>query len=132
VPRHLHRDALRDARADEIADGGSPKVEEIKALKPRAIIVSGDGAAARLRANPAWQSVEAVAAGRVYEWPRLPYSWGSRPPSVNRLPGLVWLAYKASDRAFDAAFYAEIRGLFRDCYHLELTEPQMRKVLGSE
>ena len=106
-------------------------VEEIKALRPNTIIVSGAGAAARLRENPAWQSVEAVAAGRVYEWPQLPYSWGSRPPSINRLPGLVWLAYKASDRAFDAAFYAEIRGFYRDFYHLELTESQMRIVLGA-
>ena len=107
-------------------------VDEIKALNPSAIVVSGDGAAARLRANPAWQSVDAVAAGRVYEWPRLPYGWGSRPPSVNRLPGLVWLAYTASNRAFDAAFVAEIRGFFREFYHLELTDAQMQKVLRSE
>lgn len=107
-------------------------IAEIKALRPNIIIVSGAGAAVRLRQNPAWQSVEAVAAGRVYEWPQLPYSWGARPPSVNRLPGLMWLAYKASDRAFDAAFYAEIRSFYRDFYHVELTESQTRKVLGSD
>jgi iron complex transport system substrate-binding protein len=108
-------------------------LDEIKALRPRTIVISGAaGAAARLRANPAWQGVDAVAAGRVYEWPRVPYGWGSRPPSVNRLPGVVWLAYRASDRAFDAAFYAEIRGFFRDFYHFEPTEAQLRMVLESE
>jgi iron complex transport system substrate-binding protein len=108
-------------------------IEEITALRPRTIIVAGAaGAAARLRASPAWQSVEAVAAGRVYEWPRVPYSWGPRPPSVNRLPGLMWLAYRASERALDAAFYAELRGFFRDFYHFEPTEAQLRKALGAE
>ncbi len=106
-------------------------IDEIKALRPHAVVVAGAaGAAARLRANPAWQTVDAVAAGRVYEWPRLPYGWGSRPPSVNRLPGLIWLAYVLPGRPFDAAFYADIRGFFRDFYHLELTELQLRKVLG--
>ena len=89
-------------------------IDEIKALAPRAIVVTGGpGVAARLRANSAWQSVEAVAAGRVYQYPGLPYSWGARPPSVNRLPGLIWLAYVVSGRAFDAEFDADVRSLLQ-------------------
>jgi iron complex transport system substrate-binding protein len=90
----------------------------------------GAGAAARLRANPAWQSVGAVASGRVFQYPGSPYSWGARPPSVNRLPGLVWLAYTLSARPFDAQFDADIRGFFKDFYHLELTEQQLRKLVA--
>jgi iron complex transport system substrate-binding protein len=106
-------------------------IEEIKALNPRAIVVTGGaGAAARLRANAAWQSVDAVMAGRVYQYPGLPYSWGARPPSVNRLPGLMWLAYVAVGRTFDAEFDADVRAFYRDFYHLELADPQLRKLLG--
>ena len=106
-------------------------IEEIKALAPRAIVVTGGpGVAARLRANPAWQSVEAVAAGRVYQYPGLPYSWGARPPSVNRLPGLMWLAYVVSGRTFDAEFDADVRSFFKEFYHLELTDPQLRKLVA--
>ena len=87
-------------------------IDEVKALSPQVMVVSGPpGAAARLRANPAWQSVEAVAAGRVYEWPALPYSWGARPPSVNRLPGVAWLAYVAAGRRFDQALTERHQGL---------------------
>jgi iron complex transport system substrate-binding protein len=85
---------------------------------------------ARRRANPAWQSVEAVAAGRVYQYPGLPYSWGPRPPSVNRLPGLMWLAYVVSGRTFDAEFDADVRGYFKEFYHLELTDQQLRKLVA--
>ena len=106
-------------------------LEEIKALAPRAIVITGGpGVAARLRANPAWQSVEAVAAGRVYQYPGLPYSWGPRPPSVNRLPGLMWLAYVVSGRAFDAEFDADVRGYFKEFYHLDLTDLQLRKLVA--
>jgi iron complex transport system substrate-binding protein len=106
-------------------------IEEIKALAPRAIVVTGGpGVAARLRANPAWQSVEAVAAGRVYQYPGLPYSWGARPPSVNRLPGLMWLAYVVSGRPFDPQFDADVRGFFKEFYHLELSDPQLRKLVA--
>ena len=89
------------------------------------------GSAGQLRANPAWQSVDAVAQGRVYEYPGLPYSWGARPPAVNRLPGLIWLAYVLRGRAFDAQFEADLRAFFRDFYHLELTEQQLRKLVAN-
>jgi iron complex transport system substrate-binding protein len=49
-------------------------IDEIKALAPDVVIVAD--AAGRLRSEPAWQAVDAVAKGRVYQWPSLPYSWG--------------------------------------------------------
>jgi iron complex transport system substrate-binding protein len=104
-------------------------IEEIAALAPQVIVTTG--AAARLRADPAWQALEAVKAGRVYEWPSLPYGWGARPPSVNRLPGVAWLSYVVRGRTFDAGFNADVRAFFRDFYHLELTDAQLRRLVGS-
>jgi iron complex transport system substrate-binding protein len=104
-------------------------IDEIRAFAPQAIVVTGGaGAAAKLRANAMWQSLEAVKAGRIYTYPALPYSWGPRPPSVNRLPGVVWLAYVLRGRQPDAEFDADIRGFFRDFYHLDLTESQLRRL----
>ena len=107
-------------------------IAEIKALAPSAIVVNGGAAAiARVRNDPAWRTVDAVAAGRVHAWPELPYNWGARPPSVNRLPGLVWLAYVLTERPFDAQFARDIRRFFRDFYHVELTEAQVRTLAES-
>ena len=106
-------------------------IDEIKALTPHAVVVTGgSGAAARLRSNPVWQSVEAIAAGRVYQYPGLPYSWGARPPSVNRLPGLIWLAYVLQERPFDGEFSADVRAFFRDFYHLDLTDQQLQRLVA--
>ncbi|NOT27698.1 MAG: ABC transporter substrate-binding protein [Acidobacteria bacterium] len=102
-------------------------IDEIKALSPDVIVISGS--VARLRSDSAWQVVDAVKAGRVYAWPTLPDGWGSRPPSVNRLPGIAWLVYVASGRRLDSEFEADVRAFFRDFYHLDLTGAQMRKLL---
>jgi iron complex transport system substrate-binding protein len=103
-------------------------IDEIRALDPDAIIASG--AAAKLRSDAAWQTVAAVAKGRVYQWPALPYSWGSRPPSVNRLPGVAWLAYVARGRPFDAEFERDVRMLYSDFYHVQLTDTQIQQLLA--
>lgn len=102
-------------------------IDEIRGFKPDAIVVTGGaGAAAKLRANPNWQSLEAVSSGRVYAYPALPYSWGPRPPSVNRLPGIVWLAAVLRGRGFGGEFASDIRAVFKEFYHLELTDQQLR------
>jgi iron complex transport system substrate-binding protein len=106
-------------------------IDEIRALKPDLIVLNGGaGTVARLRADSAWASLDAVKTGRVYSWPALPFGWGSRPPSVNRLPGLIWLAHVAASRPFDATFSDEIRRLFKVFYHLDLTEAQLRTLLS--
>jgi iron complex transport system substrate-binding protein len=64
----------------------------------------------------------------VLGWPNLPYSWGSRPPSVNRLIGLIWLSAVASGRSPNAVTN-DIRGFFRDYYQVELTDAQLRTLL---
>lgn len=106
-------------------------IAQISALKPQVIITNGAaGSAAGLRSDPAWQALEAVKAGRVHSWPSLPFSWGSRPPSVNRLPGVIWLAHVAAGRSFDATFNDDIRRFYTDFYHLDLTDGQLRRLLS--
>jgi iron complex transport system substrate-binding protein len=105
-------------------------VDEIAAMSPDVIVVSTAGAAGRLRRNPEWQGVEAVARGRVHQFPDLPDGWGSRPPSVNRLAGLIWLAYVLPERPFDQAFYDDIRLFFSTFYHVDLTREQMQRLVA--
>jgi iron complex transport system substrate-binding protein len=104
-------------------------IAEIQAMQPQVIIVNGP--VAPLRDDPAWQAIDAVKAGRVYQWPSLPYGWGGRPPSVNRLPGVAWLAYVARGRAFDVEFTEDVRQLFEQIYHLRPTDAQIRRLLTS-
>jgi iron complex transport system substrate-binding protein len=103
-------------------------IAEIAALAPDLIVV--DQSAPAFRRNAEWRRVTAAADGRVYQWPSLPNGWGSRPWSVNRLPGVAWLAYVARGRTFDTELETDVRVLFRELYHVELTDQQLRKLLA--
>lgn len=103
-------------------------IAEIRAMNPQFVVTSGP--VARLLTDASWRTLDAVRGGRVHQWPSLPYSWGGRPPSVNRLPGVAWLAYVARGRIFDAEFLDDLRQLFEQMYHLRLTDAQLRKLLA--
>jgi iron complex transport system substrate-binding protein len=68
----------------------------------------------------------------VHVAPTVPFNWGSRPPSVNRMLGLVWLAYVLRNREFDADFYADVRSLFAIYYHVEVADADIRNLVSSD
>ncbi len=104
-------------------------VEDMRAWNPDVIIAANTAAAARIRSDAAWRSIKAVADGRVYAPPALPFGWGPRPPSVNRLMGLMWLAYVLPGRPFDSAFLTDMRSFFKEFYHVTLSDEQLRRLL---
>ena len=105
---------------------------EIRATAPDVIIAANRDAAAAIRADVAWRDVAAVAAGRVHAPPALPFNWGPRPPSVNRLAGLIWMAYVLPGRPFDDDFFADLRSFFTAFYHTEPTREQLRELVRSD
>ena len=94
------------------------------------MIAANASAAKSLRAAPEWQQLPAVAAGRVYAPPDLPFNWGPRPPSVNRLPSLIWLAYVARGRPFDEEFREDVGRFFAALYHVTPTAAQLEQLVA--
>ena len=101
-------------------------IAEIRDWAPDVVVAASPAAAAAIRSDPAWQAVTAVAAGRVHAAPTLPFNWGPRPPSVNRVAGLIWMAYALPGRAFDAAYFDDVRSLFATFYHVTPSTEQLR------
>jgi len=106
------------------------KLDEVRARAPDVVIAAGASSMQALRAAPEWQELPAVSAGRVYAPPDLPFNWGPRPPSVNRLPSLIWLAYVAKGRPFDAEFNEDVRRLFAAFYHVTPTDAQLEQLVA--
>jgi iron complex transport system substrate-binding protein len=76
-----------------------------------------------------WQGVDAVRSQRVYLSPTAPFGWIDRPPSLNRVIGLKWLAglfypdeVKQDLREVTRSFY----DLF---YHVDLTDAELDRLL---
>lgn len=99
---------------------------EIEAWQPDVIIAASADARDNLQKAADWGRLAAVSAKRVHAPPSLPFAWGPRPPSVNRMLGLVWLAYVLPGKSFDDAFFTDIRALFAAYYHVDVTEVQIR------
>jgi iron complex transport system substrate-binding protein len=66
----------------------------------------------------------AVAQGRVYPAPALPFGWIDGPPSVNRLLGLLWAGHTLYPAVYPEDLWTEARDFYRRFYRIELDDEQ--------
>jgi iron complex transport system substrate-binding protein len=78
-----------------------------------------------------WSQVRAIREGRFYEIPIGPYNWMGRPPSVNRLVGIRWLANLLYPDTFKIDMAEEARNFYRLFYHHELADAQIQSLLAN-
>ena len=104
-------------------------IEQVLAWDPEIIVTIDRDFAAGTHSQPAWANVTAVRTGRVHLSPKMPFGWVDFPPSVNRLPGLIWLG----KLLYPALFPEDLRVLTRDFYtrfyHREPTPEQIAALL---
>ncbi len=107
-------------------------LEQVLRWNPDAIVTIDPAFAKTAGADPAWRGVKAVADGRVYLSPSLPFGWVDFPPGVNRLIGLWWLG----KTIFPALFPEDIRGLAKDFYRrfyqVDLDDAQIARVMSAQ
>jgi iron complex transport system substrate-binding protein len=81
------------------------------------------------RDSPLWSRMRAVRDGRVHLSPVLPFGWIDRPPSLNRIIGLDWMAATFYPDRYQIDLRARTRDFYRLWYHLDLTEAQLDRLL---
>lgn len=77
------------------------------------------------RRDPLWAGIKAVQNGRVYLAPTAPFGWIDRPPSVNRLIGLAWLANLFHGERFPFDIRRDTRNFYKLFYHVDLAEGEL-------
>ena len=104
-------------------------IEQVVVWNPDTVITWDRGFYAKVWQDFYWQGVDAVASERVYLSPTAPFGWIDRPPSLNRMIGLKWLAglfypdhLKQDLREVTRSFY----DLF---YHVDLTDAELDRLL---
>lgn len=105
-------------------------VEQVLAWDPEVIITIDQDFAANVRSDPSWAGVRAVREGRVHLSPKMPFGWVDFPPSVNRLPGLLWLGKLLYPNLFPEDLTAFTRDFYSRFYHRTPTDPQIAFVLA--
>jgi iron complex transport system substrate-binding protein len=81
--------------------------------------------------DPAWKRVAAVRNGLVVEAPQYPFNWIDRPPSVNRVIGIKWMANLLYPELFRYDMRAETRDFCETFYRVNLTDAQLDQVLAT-
>jgi len=81
--------------------------------------------------DPLWGRVSAVKNKRVYLSPVYPFGWIDRPPSINRLIGLKWMASLFHPDRFPMDIEQETRRFYELFYHVKLPDADLERLLES-
>jgi iron complex transport system substrate-binding protein len=103
---------------------------QIAVFNPDLLLASTAEIAKEFVTDPKWHEVPAVAAGRVYAVPSLPWGWLGTPPGVNRLIGLEWLSALLYPQQPKRDLAADMRAFYRSYYQVDLTDAQMQTLLA--
>ncbi|MDR2774073.1 MAG: ABC transporter substrate-binding protein [Tannerella sp.] len=82
--------------------------------------------------SPAWRSLEAVKRNAVYQVPWRPFGWIDRPPGMNRLIGIVWLANLLYPDVFQNDMNVVTKEFFWKFYHYDMTDEEVREIVNTQ
>ncbi|HEX6014143.1 MAG TPA: hypothetical protein VFY87_20570, partial [Geminicoccaceae bacterium] len=120
-----------------VADAGPDRqgivqvqLEQVLAWNPGTIVTWDQNFYRAVDGDPSWAGVEAVRTGRVHLSPGLPFGWIDRPPSLNRLIGLKWLAGVFYPDKVRQDIRAEAREFYATFYQVQLDDAALDRLLG--
>lgn len=118
-----------------VADGGAGNLatvspEQVQVWAPEVIVTIDPDFAANVGAMPEWQGIPAVANGRVHLAPAAPFGFIDRPPSVNRLIGLKWLAHRFYPEHAEGDLRADVAEFYRLFYGVTPGDAALTALLG--
>jgi iron complex transport system substrate-binding protein len=129
--------AINVAQVEEIPDLGMSNVSMEHVLKwDPEVIVAWDrrvqgGADKLIREEPEWADIRAVKTGRVYTMPASPFAWCDRPPGVNRLIGIQWVANLLYPQYYDVDMVDVTEEYFKNMYGIDVDRDAVEKMLGN-
>lgn len=101
--------------------GNEVDLEQILLWDAEVILFAPDSCYGDIADSPQWTAARAVASGRYYQTPALPYGWLSSPPAVQRYLGMLWLGALLYPEYVEYDLQAEVTEFFRLFYGCELT-----------
>jgi iron complex transport system substrate-binding protein len=105
-------------------------IEQVLLWNPEVVVTWDDRFYERVWNDPFWQGTDAVQNRRVYLSPSEPFGWIDRPPSINRLLGMRWLASVLYPDRFEGDLRALTREFYALFYQVDLSEHQLDAMLA--
>ena len=105
-------------------------MEQVIVADPEIILTWDRNFFDRVGKDPLWAGMRAVREQRVYLAPTAPFGWIDRPPSLNRVIGLKWLAGLFYPEKFPADLRETTRAFYRLFYHVDPSEPELDTLIA--
>jgi len=115
--------------------GRSPvSLEQVMLWDPEVILItyfldSENSSFPQIMGKSDWRGIRAVQDGKVYEIPYSPFNWFDRPPSVNRMIGIKWVANLLYPDIYPLDLKAEVQRFYSLFYHYNLSEQETEQLL---
>lgn len=104
-------------------------IEQVIVEDPDIIITWDPHFYASVYNDPLWADITAVRERRVYLSPVAPFGWIDRPPSINRVIGLRWLASLFYPDKLGVDLVAMTREFYRLFYHVDLSQSELETLI---
>lgn len=132
----INTEIIERAGGRNVADAGDARrgivetsIEQIIVANPDTIITWDRNFYHSVRGDPLWRGITAVRQGRIYLSPTAPFGWIDRPPSINRIIGLKWLASVFYPGHIQLDLRQTTREFYKLFYHVELSEAQLDNLI---
>ena len=99
-------------------------MEQVIVADPEIILTWDRNFFDRVKRDPLWAGIRAVREERVYLAPTAPFGWIDRPPSLNRVIGLKWLAGLFYPDQLGHDLRETTREFYRLFYHVDPERPR--------
>ena len=76
-----------------------------------------------------WSGLSAIKNKQIYAVPESPYLWLDRPPSINQMIGVIWLAKLLYPEHFSYDMNEVVYEFYKCFYHKDLTKNEIAKIL---
>ncbi|MDD9733244.1 iron ABC transporter substrate-binding protein [Mameliella sp. AT18] len=132
----INTEIIERAGGRNVADDGGTTRGLVRASMEQVIVANPDLVVTwdrtffdRVWDDPLWQGVDAVQQRRVYLSPTAPFGWIDRPPSLNRMMGLTWMAGLMYPDRWQGDLREEAREFYAQWYHVDLSDDALDRLL---
>ncbi|WP_439526814.1 iron ABC transporter substrate-binding protein [Roseovarius mucosus] len=132
----INTEIIERAGGRNVADDGgatrglvNASMEQLIVANPDTIVTWDPNFYASVFDDPLWQGIDAVQRGRVYLSPTAPFGWIDRPPSLNRMMGLLWMAGLLYPDLWQGNLREDTRAFYALYYNVELSDEDLERLL---
>jgi iron complex transport system substrate-binding protein len=114
-----------------LATGGDEvSMEQIILWNPEVVILAPDSCYREIYTDSLWAEVDAVRNRRVYEAPIGPYNWLDRPPSVQRVLGILWLGNLVYPEYYDFDMTEKAQEFYKLFFRYALSTEEAQELMA--